>query len=192
MKHRFVLPLIILILVSGCVQEKRLTEFSLPGHTETYTFTHDIRESYKVPFKGEGVANVKKLDFHGNVINFVFNGSSSEDNKYFSVVVFNIVAKLQPYFAYEGRLMRFPVYYFLPDGWYNSTNEKIEKPNLKEIGPILWLIGPNTGANETSLTLEGNIIYLRGTSYENLTMAADKFVLLVMGVTPEDVEKMYS
>jgi hypothetical protein len=32
------------------------------------------------------------------------------------------------------------------------------------------------------VNIDGNIIYLQGTSYENLTLAGDKFALIVMGI----------
>jgi hypothetical protein len=47
---------------------------------------------------------------------------------------------------------------------------------------VIWLVGPNTGAKETAVNIDGNIIYIQGTSYENLVLAGDKFALIVMGI----------
>ncbi|MFH0832533.1 MAG: hypothetical protein V1900_02325 [Candidatus Aenigmatarchaeota archaeon] len=172
---------LVLILFSlGCVQEKEIKEVKIPGHNTIYQFSYDIRESIKVK-NNTGIRNaVYSID----TINFVFNSSNQEENAYFLVSAYNIVSKLNVYFPYEGKLMRFNEFFFDGGVWYNSTLNEIEKPDLTL---SLWFLGPNTGANETSVMLSGNIIYIQGTSYKDLVLASDKFSMIVMGIDSVNV-----
>ncbi|MBI2971259.1 MAG: hypothetical protein HYY37_02455 [Candidatus Aenigmarchaeota archaeon] len=169
--------LVALVLVAGCTSPAPVKEITIPGHgSQVYVFTHDIREASKVPANDE--TGIRSLFTQADAITIVFDGSSSTDNGYFQVVSINVIDKLRTYFAYEGKVMRFSPAYYLGDTWYDADGE-IEKPNLTD---ALWLMGPDTGAAETSLTLDGSIVYLRGTSYKNLTLAGDKLALVVMNV----------
>ena len=171
--------LTLIVLVSGCTQQQPLTELSIPGHgNEIYTFSNDIRESLLV--KTNDPQGIKNTGLSLQHVNIVFNGSNKQDNGYFSAVLVSMINKVSLYYAYEGRIIYFDSYYFLDDKWYNSTNEMIEKPGLSDT--ILWLKGPATGANETSLQLVDNTIYLSGTDYKGLTLAGDKLVLLFFGI----------
>ena len=183
LKKKYLILLFMLILVIGCAEQgpEPIKAIQLPGHgQQVYAFTHDIRESLEVPANNE-VAIYNLVQGSDN-LNIVFNGTSQEDGGYFSVVVFNTVSKLITYFTYEGKVLnKFPTAYYLEDGWYNATGDKIISPVFE--GPTLWMLGPNTGAKGTGLILINNTIYLHGTTYENLTMAAGKFVLTVMGIS---------
>lgn len=170
------LMLIGVILIAGCVQEQEpVTELYVPGHgNQIYAFTNDIRESLLV--KTNDPESIKDIGKSLVKLNIVFDGSNEQDNAYFRVVLVNLAAKLPTYYSYEGRLMYFDPYYFIGEKWYNSSSEEIQMPAFSE--PVLWFSGPSTGANETSLTLENNTIYLRGESYKGLTLAGDKLALL--------------
>lgn len=171
---KILIGLVVLVFIAGCTEQQPITEISIPGHgNQIYTFTNDIREALRV--KTNDPEGIKSTGKTLTKINIVFDGSNTQDNAYFRVVLINIGAKLPTYYAYEGRLVTFDSYYFIGDKWYNATSEEITKPNFTET--VLWLSGPST-ANETSLTLKGNIIYLRGDSYKGLTLAGDKLVLL--------------
>jgi len=175
-----VLILILVMIISGCVEEsKEIKELKIPGHgNHIYQFSNDIREVLNVPVN-DPIA-IKKLVWQSDRLNIIFNGSSKQDNAYFQVVVINIVSKLQTFFAYEGKLLQFPVFYYENGRWFNSTEDEIILPDLE--GANLWLMGPDTGARDTSLFSMGDIIYLQGTDYKNLTLAGDKFALLIMGI----------
>ena len=174
MRFAILAAVIGIVLISGCVEEQPVTELYVPGHgNQIYTFSNDIRESLLVETNDpEGIKEIGK-----NLVklNVVFNGSSEQDNAYFRVVLVNLAAKLPTYYSYEGRLMYFDPYYFVGEKWYNSSNEEIQMPVFSE--PVLWLYGPSS-TNETSLTLEGNIIRLRGKDYRGLPLAGDKLTLL--------------
>ncbi len=175
--------IIFLVLISACVQEEEpLTQVRISGHSHIYQFEHDIRDALKFPVNN--IVAVNEMLWNTNKLNVVFNGSSKEDNRYFSVVMVNL-GKLQTFFAYEGKAFNFntfPVYYYTDSKWYNGrTNEAIPRPSLEEA--TLWLLGPNTGARGNGIILLNNTIYLHGTSYKNLTLAADKLVLTVMGIS---------
>ena len=106
-----------------------------------------------------------------------------QDNGMFRLALIDISAKVPFYLAYEGKSMVIDIYYFTDFGgvqWFNANNEEIEKPALG--GFTLWLKGPATGATETSVTLEDKTVLLQGTSQKNLSLAADKLSLIVMGV----------
>ena len=182
MKKLIVAILFVVVLVAGCAQQKPVTELTIPGHgSEVYTFSNDIRESLKV--KTNDPQGIKDIGLQLERINIVFNGSSKQDNGYFSAVLIGLINKVSLYYAYEGRVIYFDSYYFLNDTWYNSTNEVIEKPVFS--GTVLWLVGPSS-ANETSLTLINNTIYMRGADYKGLTLASDKLVLLLFGIEKID------
>lgn len=175
---KLVVLLLFVVFISGCAENTPVTEVVIPGHgSQVYTFSNDIRQSLLV--KTNNPEGIKAIGRQFTVMNVVFDGSNSQDNAYFQVVLTNIVAKLPIYYSYEGRLVRFNSFYSVGDRWYNSTNEEIKKPEFN--GPALWLVGPST-TNETSVMLTNNTIYLSGDSYKGLTMAGDKLVLLFFGI----------
>lgn len=179
MKFITVLSIAIIVLLSGCAQQEPVTELYIPGHgDQIYTFANDIRESLLVKTNdADGIKAIGKSLAH---LNIAYNGSDLQDVGYFRIVVIDIGAKVPTYYAYEGKIITFDYFYFVGDTWYNATAEEIEKPSFSQ--PTLWLSGPSTGANETSLTLERSIVYLRGSSYKGLRLAGDKFVLLLFGI----------
>lgn len=180
--RKIIIPLLLVVmaLIAGCAEERQpITEISIQGRgSEIYTFSNDIHESLLV--KTNDPNGIKAIGKTFTEMNVVFDGSNQQDNAYFRVVLTNINAKLPVYYSYEGRLISFNAYYFIDGVWYRSANETIEKPNFSS--PVLWLIGPSTGANETSLRLENNTIYLSGESYKGLTLAGDKLVLLFFNI----------
>lgn len=169
-----------LVLVSGCAEQpQEIKEITIPGHgNQVYTFENDIREALKVPVNSEtGVGILMSMYDHYTI---VFDGSDMQDNAYFRVVLINL-GKIPIFYAYEGKAISFEYFYYIGDQWYNETDGEIKKPDFSR-RPTIWLKGPSTGANETSLTLENNILYLQGTSYKNLTLAGDKLTLIVFGI----------
>ncbi|MBI4162322.1 MAG: hypothetical protein HY513_01455 [Candidatus Aenigmarchaeota archaeon] len=195
MKYAPILLMLTLSLVAGCVQDQPLKEIVIPGHNVVYLFTYDVRESIKVASDNEKA--IRSLFTESSSMNIIYEGSSSRDNAYFIVALTNIGNKLRPYLENTGRSLDFNYYYYIGDYWYNSTDEIIGKPNLTT--PTLVLKGPETGATETSVKLSeqtplgvnalNNTIVLQGTSYRNLTLAADKLSLIILDVTQEQVEQ---
>lgn len=174
---------LLLILLSGCITQEQengeaITEIMIPGHGNIYRFSYDIRESLSIPSNDPD--GIRGMVLNTTLFTIVFDGSSEEDNGYFRVALINIVSKMQTFFAYEGKLINYEVFYYDQQGWYNSLDEKINKPAFN--GTVLWFIGPNTGAEETSVNVEENIIYIQGTGYENIVKAGDRFALIFMGV----------
>ncbi|MCX6819057.1 MAG: hypothetical protein NT129_03605 [Candidatus Aenigmarchaeota archaeon] len=173
---------IAVILLSGCIeqeQEKEIKSITIPGHgQQVYEFSYDIKKSLAV--YSNDPASIKGLVWNSSKINIVFNGSNEDDNAYFRVVLINTINKLQAFFAYEGKLIDYDTFYFVDWQWYNKSIDKINKTEFSDT--VIWLVGPNTGAKETAVNIEGNIIYIQGTSYENLVLAGDKFALIVMGI----------
>ncbi len=175
-----------IIAISGCTQQQQeIKEIILPWHGDTiYEFSYDIRES--LPVKTNNATAIKDYVNGVDRINIVYNGSG--DIPTFKVVSINIISKLQAYSAYKGVPMGFRFYYYAGGQWYesnvNGTSERIEQPKVS--GATIWLNGPDTGADDTSVILHKGIIYLQGTSPKNLVLAGDKLVLIVFGIESVD------
>ena len=178
-----ILSIIALVLATGCLQEQPLKEIVIPGQEAVYVFSYDIRESVKVASDND--KTIRSLFVDSASMNIVYDGSSNQDNAYFIVALTNIGNKLRPYLANTRRSLDFNYYYYVGDYWYNSTDDIIDRPNLT--ASTLMLKGPETGATETSVKLANNTIILQGTSYRNITLAADKLSLIIFDVSQEDV-----
>ena len=179
------LPLVVLIFLIACTQQE-VKEILIPRHNVIYTFSYDIRESLGVP--AENAAEIIETTSRNERVIFVFNGSSEKDNALFAVTSFNIVSKLDQYFYNEGASVYFDVYYLVNDTWYNKT-KGVQTPDLS--GTVIWLKGPDTGAQRTSVYMKDGYIFVEGTDEKGVVLAGDRLVLLVMGVNRfEDIEKL--
>lgn len=184
---KYAILVIALVFIAGCVQqqEQPITEISVPGHGQVYTFANDIRQSIKV--RAESAQEIRDLFRSERHWNIVFNGSDEKDNGAFRVALIDITSKVPFYFAYEGKTTTIDTYYFLSENgtqWYNATAAPIAEPQLP--GLTLWLKGPATGAAGTSVTLQNKTVLLQGTSQKNLSLAADRLVLIVFGIDSLD------
>jgi len=166
------------------LKEPEIKDVRLPGHEGTiYAFSYDIRETLKIPVNDEeAIVDALVRSDKVNIVYKFHNESSLQDSKYFSVLMINVISKVTTFFSYEEIILSdFPVYYIDENNtWHNSTGDMIAKPNFTDA--TLWLVGPNTGAKDTSVTIIEKDIYISGTSYENLIKAGDRFVLAVMGI----------
>jgi hypothetical protein len=180
-----VILLVLIALGMGCVQQTpqnstEITEITLPGHP-TYVFSNDVRTAlkYNTSFEDD-IGHAIRQSGH---LNIIFNGSSTEDDAYFSVVLYNVIEKIQTFFVYEGGLMKVDTYYSINNTWYSAGNDTIPYANITALAsPIIEIRGPHTGALENSITFNGRRILIQGQSYGNLTLAGDKLALIVMGV----------
>ena len=181
MKHIYLI--IAVIFISACVQQE-IKELYIPRHNVVYTFSYDVRESLNVPLD-DSTQIIETMSRNERII-FVFNGSSTEDNAYFAVTSFNIVSKLDQYFFNEAASVYFDVIYFINDTWYNKT-EQPQNPDLS--GTVIWLKGPNTGAQRTAVYMKDGYIFVEGTNSKDINLAGDRLVLLVMGINKfEDIK----
>jgi hypothetical protein len=174
------------MLASACVQEN-ITSIKLPGQGEqVYEFSYNIKETVQIPVNNADA--IKELMDNNEVYAFVFDGSDETDNGRFRVAVINIVTKLTIYYNYERypplTSDNFRAFYFINNGsgtvWYDSNDQVIQAPVFS--GPVIWFKGPNTGANETSVRVNGNIIYVSGSTGRDIERAADRFVLAIFGI----------
>ena len=165
-----------LIFLAACTQQE-VKEILIPRHNVIYTFSHDIRESLGVPV--ENSAEIIDTMSRNTRVIFVFNGSSEKDNALFAVTSFNVVSKLDQYFYNEGTPVYFDVYYLVNDTWYNKT-KGVQAPDLR--GTVLWLKGPETGAQRTSVYTKDGYIFVEGTDEKGVVLSGDRLVLLVMGI----------
>jgi hypothetical protein len=81
--------------------------------------------------------------------------------------------------------MHIEALYYGEDGaLYNKSKSAVKIPDNAKI----LLLGPHTGAQETSVSLEGNTVTVQGTTPRGLAMAGDKLSLIAMGVTEENIK----
>ena len=109
------------------------------------------------------------MAFKSNRFVIIFNGTNSKDNALFSVIGQNIVLKLKPYFEFQGI-------------YKNYTAAEIDNFTYNNGDFIIYLKGPNTGANGTYVKLDGNKVLISGNTTDEAQMAGDKFILTVMGL----------
>ena len=172
--------LIPVLLVAGCIQEP-LHNITISEHNVDYIFTSDIREAIQVP--ANNPQEIRNLMLENYRINLVFDGSDAQDNGLVSVALFDITSKLTTYFISENVSKEFAIYYYVDDQWYDIKKNQTEKPDFnKEDEVTLWILGPRTGATKTNVELVDRTITIQGTSRENMAKAADKLVLIVMGI----------
>lgn len=171
--------------VSACVQQAEIKDIYIAGHgNQVYSFSYDIRESVKI--KSDNETEIRNTIANSNRASIIFNSTSDSDNAIFQAVVFNIAAKLPTYFSYEGKLLHIDAFYYGEDGHLrNKSNERVALP----VNTKIFLLGPNTGAKDVSVSLMGNTIILQGTSPKNLVLAGDKLALIVMDVDEEKIER---
>ena len=168
-KKYFLCFLILLAVFSSMCTEKQEGLHNIRIGNHVYVFTSDIREAMRVSVNEP--MKIKKLIDNADRIDVVFN-ASEEDNKYFAVVGFNIVSKLQTYYASLGWAKDF-------------RGMPIENATFQH--PTIFLRGPSTGATNTSVWLlhtnnTKNIIIVQGKTFEDMEKAGDKLVLTVLGV----------
>jgi hypothetical protein len=153
------------IFVSGCTSgTKNLTVLRMEN--QDYVFPENLYDSIKIPVNNE--SGIKELFDSYDAVCIIFDGSSGQDNAYFTVVLHNFVFKATRHYALNGKEMQFPAC-----NEYNQSDI---------IVPMLVLKGPNTGATENSLTLNGTTITLQGTNSSGIQMAGDKLALVILGV----------
>jgi hypothetical protein len=173
--------LAVIILVSGCVQQQELREIRISGQgNQVYVFSYDIRESVKI--KASNETSIRSL-LRTDSINILYNGTNEQDLAYFNVALFNIREKLRTFYTYNGILLKFYPFYYTADSLVNFSNASISNPTIE-------IRGPNTGATETSVTVNEKAVLVQGTASRNLQLAADRLVLVVFGIDETKVEAL--
>ena len=169
-----------LLLIAGCIQEP-LHNITISEHNVDYIFTSDIREAIQVPANNQ--TGIRDLILKNYRINLVFDGKDQQDNAIIALAFHDITSKLTPYFINENISKEFAIYYYIDEQWYDIQKNQTKKPELnKENEVTLWILGPRTGATKTEITLNDRTITVQATSRENMAKAADKLVLIVMGI----------
>lgn len=70
-----------------------------------YEFTTDINRTLDFPVQSEWT--IKKMLDEAELIDIKFDGSSAEDNSYFTVVAFNMVSKIKVFYSSMGKKIAF-------------------------------------------------------------------------------------
>ncbi len=163
---KYILCFLVLVLVfSSMCTEKQQSLHKIRIGNHVYAFTSNILESINVSVNEP--KKIKELIDNANRVDVVFN-ASDEDNKYFAVVGFNIVSKLQTYYTSLG--------------WAKDF-KGIPMENATFQYTTILLKGPTTGATNMSVELTNDkIIIVQGTSFEEMEKAGDKLALVVLGI----------
>jgi len=152
----------VLVLCSLCVEEqKNITSIEIDN--QIYQFNTNLYESDKIKCNDE--YGVKSLFDSSHKFCIAFDNSSQTDNSYCTVVSYNLVFKITRYYTLSNRTVNF------------SVCSPEEQRDL-----TIWLKGPNTGADETSVMLTDSTITVQGTDFNNLEMAGDNLILIIFGV----------
>jgi hypothetical protein len=167
MKNLLPILIIVMVLLAGCSEKKEpITRLIVDG--VEYVFSEDVFESLKIPVYSP--PNITQA-MNASHIYITFNDTNSTENSYFTVAAYNIVFKLTRQRLWELREVNFTV---------------VPLKNLTaNMTPVLMLVGPSE-ANTTSVVGFDNLTIVRGTSFKNMTMAADRLSLLLMGVVSKN------
>ena len=174
--------LAVIIMVSGCVQQQELREITISGQgNQVYVFSYGIQESVKI--KASNETAIQNLLRSTDSINILYNGTNEQDLAYFNVALFNTREKLRTFYTYNGILLKFYPFYYTANELVNFSNASIGNPTIE-------IRGPNTGATETSVTINNATVLVQGTTSRNLQLAADRLVLVVFGIDETKVEAL--
>ncbi len=163
-----------IILISACVSDSYRYDFA----GQKMSFRANLQEASKVPVYPEESA-VKQVLLSPSVQKvWVAYVPNDEENGFFSVSSFEVGYKLtiiyKYYFGREKPIESLAL---------NST----EGLKASENEPVILFITPKSGAKQTAVTVENNIIRLEGKDmgevnrqYTDLDMAIDKMLLVLM------------
>jgi hypothetical protein len=176
-----------IIFVPGLIQkEEPLQAIMVDG--QTYVFDQDIRKSLKVPMYDEDKI-LEILSFPPK-INILVDTSNTTENAYYAKVSFNTISKLSRYYTHNNVYMEYPFYAMENNTifFWNRRNNTLTPLNGSIEGPVIMFKGPSL-ANETSVRLTNQTIVVQGTTQENLSMASEKLVLSLLGVSEKAIEE---
>ncbi|MFC2143586.1 hypothetical protein ACFLQN_04270 [Candidatus Aenigmatarchaeota archaeon] len=201
MKYVIIL-LILLIAIAGCVEpqkEEEITKINIARHgAQVYEFSHNILDTLRdVPIND--TETIKNVSDQSSTFNIIFDDlASPEEKARYSVVSYNIIIKLKTFYAYERGIAlgeeNFNSYYHSDGTWFYNEQEIldandeniIDHLNTDQESITIWLMGPDTGVEETSVEIEDRIVYIKGKTGKEIEIAADRFILAVFGFN--DVE----
>lgn len=172
MELKRIIPAIVIIAAlslavfsSGCSAQKKELKYMKIGDEE-YFFNSNLYDSIKYPISD--ASGIKSAFDNSDVMCIVFDETSEQDNAYFAVVSYNIVFKITRHYTLLGKEFGFSVC-----NGYNLSDIRT---------PFVTLKGPETGASENSITLNGNEIIVQGLNSTKLQEAGDRLVLAVFGI----------
>jgi hypothetical protein len=131
-----------------------------------YTMGTDLNAANNFQISNETVNGINSV-FSRNKINLVFGSAegTSSDNA-------QLIISSSPFSYYIG------VYYT-----YEGQNKTISPQLLSEYNssePALIILGPGTGAKETSITFDGKNVVVQGETYEDLKLVLGKLLIVVI------------
>lgn len=160
-----ILPIVI---IAGCIgqapESEPLLRLRDGDHCIEYAFKTDIHEIGEIPIQGK--LQIQETLLFNDRLNIQFE-PNEDDNSGFALAAFAISNKLTIYnIQVLGR--------FYDVGSYELGNE------TGLAGANLTLRGPNTGAVDTSVRLEGNTIIVQGLTNEDVDKAGERLALVVL------------
>ena len=175
MNRRFLLVLSAVVLlflgffIYSTILPKPILSVSLNGNT--VLFRDDLKEASKIPIYPDE-QSVAKFFSNPNVTNITFafkpfQGENGLDLLEESEIIFKTTL-LYSQFGYQ------PSYKAVPVRTYDQVNSTSSAPTIVLVSPKF--------ANETSVRLENNTLFISGTNQRNFDIATIKFMMTILGI----------
>lgn len=164
-KYLIVSLIIILLLAASLCTKKDMRSITVNG--QTYPFNNNLFEVIKIKSKNE--SEIRTLIENANQICIDYK-NSTKDASLFSVVGFNLVFRITRFYSLKGE----------------EKNISVCKSE-----PRILFLGPNSGAEEDSVTLVNKTIIVQGTTRKSFEMASDKLSLIIFGVDEKYLEEQW-
>jgi hypothetical protein len=172
-----IIPIIfIILLVSGCIANNYKRTYA----GQEFNFRADLREAEKIAVNPDE-ESLRKILLSPNIneIKLAYIPNDTE-NSFYLADIFEIAYKMSIIYRYkfgeQVPMNSFPI---------NSTEDAKYLSN--SASPVILFLGPSH-ANETSVTVDGNLIIIQGRSfdetnrkYTDLDLSTDKLILVLMG-----------
>ena len=169
MKAVLVIFLAFVAITAGCIGQQPMEEIHiLEKDGVEYEFSTDVREAAKIEVIGE--TQIFDSIALANNVSIIFREGG--DNAIFAKAGFDLTNKLQFYYVYTQ------------DRIVGIRGFEMVNASMAE-GTIIEFIGPTTGANETSVSLQNETIIVRGTTNQTFALAVDRLALVLF---PDDVQ----
>jgi hypothetical protein len=171
--------LIVIISIALLIQQIKLPIYSLNYYGTKISFRINLRDVKDVAvYPNEKAVRDEIMNQFVENITIVYKPNESI-NSHYAVEVFEIVNKLAV--AYKLRFGYMPNFNVVNVTSYENLTATSNNPKIALVHPIY--------SNETSVRLEGNVIYIKGknaTSWQdqlgNFDLAVVKFLIIALGI----------
>jgi hypothetical protein len=154
--------------------------YSVNYHGITMSFRVNLREARSVPvYPSEELVYRSLMNSLVENVTIVFKPGSDEENTYYAVEVFEITNKLA--IAFQRQFGYMPSFNVKNVTSYDNLAGKIQNPIIALVHPVY--------SNETSVRLDGHVIFISGNNsssakeqLKNFDLAVVKFLMIELGI----------